>query len=129
MINLLTRLNVIDNSGARLVMCIKSLRGPKRAASVGDLIVVSVKSTRKLPTASSKQQAGKGDVRRALVVRCKKGQKGVDGRQIVFGDNACILVNAKNEPLGTRIVSQTGVIGELISMRTSSKLQALIPKL
>ncbi|KNC76502.1 hypothetical protein SARC_10998 [Sphaeroforma arctica JP610] len=64
-----------------------------------------------------------------ICIDFQKGQKGIDGRQIVFGDNACILVNQKNEPLGTRIVSQTGVIGELISMRTSSKLQSLIPKL
>jgi large subunit ribosomal protein L14 len=93
-----TVLTVADNSGARKVLCFRVLGGSRRRyASVGDIIVVSVKEA--LPNGAVK----KGDVRRAVVVRTRKEIRRPDGSYIRFDDNAAVLVNDAGEPLGTRI--------------------------
>src|SRR3989339_465547 len=93
-----TRLLVADNSGAKKVACIKVLGGSKRRyASVGDIIVASVKDA--LPTSNVK----KGDVVRAVVVRTLKEMSRKDGTYVRFSDNAVVLINPQNEPIGTRI--------------------------
>ena len=98
MIQMQTRLQVADNTGARSVMCIKVLGGSKRRyARVGDLIKVSVKEA--IPRGKVK----KGQVLTALVVRTKKGVRRGDGSQIRFDDNAAILLNAQQAPIGTRV--------------------------
>ena len=91
-------LDVADNSGARKVMCIKVLGGShRRYAPIGDLIKVTVKEA--IPRGKVK----KGQVMTALVVRTKKGVRRGDGSLIKFDDNAAVLLNAQNAPLGTRI--------------------------
>lgn len=91
-------LDVADNSGARRVMCIKVLGGSKRRyARVGDIIKVTVKEA--IPRGKVK----KGQVMNAVVVRTKKGVRRADGSVIRFDDNAAVLLNAQNAPLGTRI--------------------------
>jgi len=98
MIQVETRLQVADNSGAREVMCIKVLGGSKRRyASVGDVIVVSIKDA--LP----KGKVKKGDVHRAVIVRTRQAIKRPDGSEIAFDGNAAVIVNKQNEPIGTRI--------------------------
>ena len=93
-----SRLQVADNSGARKVACIRGLGGTRRKyASVGDVIVVSVKEA--IPHARVK----KGEVRRAVVVRVKKGIHRSDGSIIRFDENAAVLIDAQKEPVGTRI--------------------------
>ena len=93
-----SRLSVADNSGAKVVLCIRVLGGTgKRYASVGDLIVATVKSA--IPGGEIK----KGTVTRAVVVRTKKGIRRADGSYIRFDDNACVLLNATGEMRGTRI--------------------------
>jgi large subunit ribosomal protein L14 len=91
-------LEVADNSGARKVACIRVLGGTgRRYASIGDIIVVSVKDA--VPNARVK----KGEVRRAVVVRTKKGIARPDGSHIRFDDNAAVLLDQAKEPVGTRI--------------------------
>ena len=98
MIQMQTRLNVADNSGAKEVMCIKVLGGSKkRYAGIGDIIIVSIKDA--LPNAKVK----KGDVAKAVVVRSVQKLRRPDGSYIRFDDNAAVLVNAQKEPVGTRI--------------------------
>ena len=98
MIQMQTILDVADNSGARRVMCIKVLGGSKRRyASVGDVIKVSVKD------AAPRGRVKKGDVYIAVVVRTAKGIRRSDGALIKFDNNAAVLLNAKLEPMGTRI--------------------------
>jgi large subunit ribosomal protein L14 len=98
MIQAETRLTVADNSGAKVVYCIKVLGGSRRRyASVGDIIVVSIKEA--MPNAKAK----KGDVLKAVVVRTKKEIKRPDGSYIRFDDNSAVLITANKEPLGTRI--------------------------
>ena len=94
-----TRLTVADNSGAKEVLCIRVLGGTKRRyASLGDKIVVSVKSA--IPNATAK----KGDVHKAVVVRVSKEVRRPDGSYIRFDDNACVLLHkSKDEMIGTRI--------------------------
>jgi len=93
-----SRLNVADNSGAREVLCIRVLGGTgRRYASVGDRIVVTVKSA--LPSSEMK----KGTVSKAVVVRTKKEVRRPDGSYIRFDDNACVLITALGEMRGTRI--------------------------
>ncbi|CAM3316703.1 50S ribosomal protein L14 [Rhodothermus bifroesti] len=93
-----SRLVVADNSGAKEVLCIRVLGGShKRYARVGDKIVVSVKSA--IPGGSVK----KGDVVKAVVVRTKKELRRPDGTYIRFDDNAAVLINNQDEPIGTRI--------------------------
>ncbi len=98
MIQAQTRLKVADNSGAREIMCIRVLGGSrKRYASVGDIIIASVKSAQ--PGAAVK----KGDVIRAVVVRTKQEYGRPDGSHIRFDDNAAVLINPQGNPRGTRI--------------------------
>ena len=98
MIQMQTILDVADNSGARRVMCIKVLGGSKRRyASVGDVLKVSVKD------AAPRGRVKKGDVYNAVVVRTAKGIRRSDGALIKFDNNAAVLLNAKLEPMGTRI--------------------------
>jgi large subunit ribosomal protein L14 len=98
MIQTESRLTVADNSGAREVLCIRVLGGTKRRyASVGDVIVVTVKSA--IPTSDIK----KGTVSKALIVRTKKEIRRADGSYIRFDDNACVLLNPAGEMRGTRI--------------------------
>lgn len=93
-----SRLNVADNSGAKEVLCIRVLGGTRRRyASIGDVIVVTVKSV--VPSGDIK----KGTVSKALIVRTKKAIRRNDGSYIRFGDNACVLLNASGEMRGTRI--------------------------
>lgn len=93
-----SRLNVADNSGAREVLCIRVLGGTgRRYASVGDRIVVTVKSA--IPSSDMK----KGTVSKAVVVRTKKEVRRLDGSYIRFDDNACVLINNLGEMRGTRI--------------------------
>lgn len=98
MIQTETRLNVADNSGAKEVLCIHVLGGTgRRYASVGDIIVVTVKSV--IPSSDMK----KGTVSKAVVVRTKKEIRRPDGSYIRFDDNACVLLNPSGELRGTRI--------------------------
>ena len=98
MIQTQSYLEVADNSGARRVMCIKVLGGShRRYARVGDLIKVTVKEA--IPRGKVK----KGQVMTAVVVRTKKGIRRDDGSTIKFDDNAAVLLNAQNAPIGTRI--------------------------
>ena len=93
-----TRLKVADNSGAKEVLCFKILGGSKRRyASIGDLIVVTVKNA--IPGGEVK----KGDVTRAVVVRTRKEVRRKDGTYIRFDDNAAVLLTSGGEPRGTRI--------------------------
>jgi large subunit ribosomal protein L14 len=98
MIQTETRLRVADNSGAKLVSCIKVLGGSKRRyASVGDIIIVAVKEA--MPNSKVK----KGEVVRAVIVRTAKEIRRVDGSHIRFDDNSAVLISDQGEPLGTRI--------------------------
>ena len=98
MIQTETRLDVADNTGAKSVLCIKVLGGSKRRyASVGDIIKVSVKE------AAPRGRVKKGEVYSAVVVRTAKGIRRSDGSLVKFDGNAAVLLNAKLEPIGTRI--------------------------
>jgi large subunit ribosomal protein L14 len=98
MIQTESRLTVADNSGAKEVLCIRVLGGTRRRyASVGDVIVVTVKSA--IPTSDIK----KGTVSKALIVRTKKEIRRPDGSYIRFDDNACVLLNPAGEMRGSRI--------------------------
>jgi large subunit ribosomal protein L14 len=98
-----SRLRVADNSGAREVLCIRVLGGSgRRYAGVGDVIVATVKQA--IPQAGVK----KGDVVKAVVVRTRKERRRKDGTYIRFDDNACVLIDANNNPRGTRIFGPVG---------------------
>lgn len=98
MIQVCSRLNVADNSGAKQVECVKVLGGSgRRYATVGDIIVVAVKDT--LPTSTIK----KGSIQKAVIVRVSKEYRRADGTYIRFDDNACVLVDDSKNPRGKRI--------------------------
>jgi large subunit ribosomal protein L14 len=98
MIQMQSVLDVADNSGARRVMCIKVLGGShRRYAEIGDIIKVTVKEA--IPRGKVK----KGDVHSAVVVRTRKGVRRPDGAVIRFDRNAAVMLNANNQPIGTRI--------------------------
>ncbi len=98
MIQMQTNLDVADNSGARRVQCIKVLGGTgRRTASVGDVIVVSVKE------AIPRGRVKKGDIHRAVIVRTAKEIRRPDGSAIRFDNNAAVLISHEGEPIGTRI--------------------------
>lgn len=98
MIQQVSRLIVADNSGAKLVKCIKVLGGTKRRyAGIGDIIVVSVKNA--LP----RGQIRKKTIQRAVIVRTRKELRRKDGSYIRFDDNACVIINKEGEPIGTRV--------------------------
>ena len=120
MIQMQTNLDVADNSGARRVQCIKVLGGSKRKyASVGDIIVVSVKEA--LPTARVK----KGEVARAVVVRTKRGYQRPDGTYIKFDTNSAVLITKDNEPIGTRIF---GPVARELRAKRFMKIVSLAPE-
>ncbi|ALE03684.1 50S ribosomal protein L14 [Bartonella ancashensis] len=120
MIQMQTNLDVADNSGARRVMCIKVLGGSKRRyASVGDIIVVSVKDV--IPRGRVK----KGDVMKAVVVRTAKDIRRADGSVIRFDRNAAVLVDNKKEPIGTRIF---GPVPRELRSRNHMKIISLAPE-
>ena len=120
MIQMQTKLDVADNSGARLLQCIKVLGGSKRkTASVGDVIVVSIKE------AIPRGRVKKGDVHRAVIVRTSKEVKRNDGTCIRFDKNAAVLVNKSNEPIGTRIF---GPVTRELRGKRFMKIVALAPE-
>ena len=120
MIQMRTKLDVADNSGARRVGCIKVLGSSKRQyASLGDVIVVSVKDA--IPNSKIK----KGDVVRAVVVRTKKGIRRSDGSYIKFDDNSAVLINQQNEPIGTRIF---GPVARELRAKKFMKIISLAPE-
>jgi len=120
MIQMQSVLDVADNSGARRVQCIKVLGGSKRrTATVGDIIVVSIKE------AAPRGKVKKGDVHRAVIVRTRKDVKRPDGSTIRFDSNAAVLVNANKDPIGTRIFGP--VVRELRAAR-HMKIVSLAPE-
>jgi large subunit ribosomal protein L14 len=120
MIQMETNLDVADNSGARRVQCIKVLGGSKRKyASVGDIIVVSVKE------AIPKGRVKKGQVMKAVVVRTAKGVRRPDGSLIRFDRNAAVLINAQGEPVGTRIF---GPVTRELRGKNHMKIVSLAPE-
>jgi large subunit ribosomal protein L14 len=113
-------LQVADNSGAKRLMCIKVLGGSKRRyASVGDIIVVSVKEA--IPKAKVK----KGDVLKAVVVRTAKEVARPDGSYVRFDDNSAVLINNAREPLGTRIF---GPVARELRAKRFMKIISLAPE-
>lgn len=120
MIQAESRLKVADNSGARKIACIKVLGGSKRRyARVGDVIVASVKEA--LPNA----QVKKGDVVRAVVVRCVKETRRPDGSYIKFDDNAAVVIDQQGNPRGTRIF---GPVARELRDRRYMKIVSLAPE-
>lgn len=120
MIQQQTRLVVADNSGAREVMCIKVLGGSKRRyASVGDVIVVSVK------TATPGAPVKKGTVAKAVIVRTRSSVRRKDGSYVRFGDNAAVIINDSREPKATRIF---GPVARELRERQFMKIVSLAPE-
>ena len=120
MIQQQTNLDVADNSGARRVMCIKVLGGSMRkTASVGDIIVVSIKDA--IPRGKVK----KGEVHRAVIVRTKRDIHRADGSTIRFDKNAAVLIDKQNEPIGTRIF---GPVTRELRAKKFMKIISLAPE-
>ncbi len=120
MIQMQSKLNVADNSGAKEVMCIKVLGGSKRRfASIGDIIVVSIREA--IPTAKVK----KGDVAKAVIVRTVQKLRRPDGSYIRFDDNSAVLINASKEPIGTRIF---GPVARELRAKQFVKIVSLAPE-
>jgi large subunit ribosomal protein L14 len=120
MIQPFTRLKVADNSGAKEIMCIKVLGGSKRRyARAGDIIVASVKKA--LPNGKVK----KGQVVKAVVVRTKKELQRENGSLIRFDDNAAVIIDAKKEPVGTRIF---GPVAREVRYEGFQKITSLAPE-
>lgn len=115
-----TKLTVADNSGAKVLYCIKVLGGSRRRyASIGDVIVVAIKEA--IPNAKVK----KGDVLRAVVVRTKKEIRRPDGSYIRFDDNSAVLIDAQKEPIGTRIF---GPVARELRGKRFMKIISLAPE-
>ena len=120
MIQAESRLTVADNSGAKVLYCIKVLGGSKRRyAGVGDIVVVSVKEA--IPNAKVK----KGDVMKAVVVRTKKEIRRNDGSYIRFDDNSAVLISQNKEPIGTRIF---GPVARELRAQRFMKIISLAPE-
>lgn len=120
MIQMQTRLDVADNSGAKEVMCVKVLGGSKRKfATVGDVIVVSIKD------AIPRGRVKKGQVMKAVVVRIRKDIRRQDGSVIRFDTNAAVLVNNQGEPVGTRIF---GPVPRELRAKNHMKIISLAPE-
>jgi large subunit ribosomal protein L14 len=120
MIQMQTNLDVADNSGARRVQCIKVLGGSHRkTATVGDVIVVSVKE------AIPRGRVKKGDVHQAVIVRTAKEIRRPDGSAIRFDRNAAVLINKQGEPIGTRIF---GPVTRELRARKFMKIVSLAPE-
>ena len=121
MIQMQTTLDVADNSGAKKLVCIKVLGGSKRKyATIGDVITVSVREA--MPNSKVK----KGEVVRAVVVRTAKEIARPDGSYIRFDKNSAVLVNAQNEPVGTRIF---GPVARELRAKKFMKIVSLAPEL
>ena len=120
MIQAESNLQVADNSGARLISCIKVIGGSKRRyARIGDIIVVSVKD------AIPRSKVKKGEVQRAIIVRTKKPLIREDGTSIIFDSNAAVLLDKQNEPIGTRIF---GPVTRELRKRNMMKIVSLAPE-
>ena len=120
MIQVQTELEVADNTGAKRIECIKVLGGSKRRyASIGDVIVVSIKD------AMPKGKVKKGDVNKAVIVRTKKQISRIDGSSIKFDTNAAVLIAANNEPIGTRIF---GPVTRELRAKNHMKIISLAPE-
>jgi large subunit ribosomal protein L14 len=120
MIQTESRLKVADNSGAKEVLCIRVLGGTKRRyASVGDKIVVAIKSA--IPSGGVKA----GTVSKAVIVRVKKEIKRADGSYIRFDENSCVLLNNSDEPRGTRIF---GPVARELREKQFMKIISLAPE-
>ena len=115
-----TRLKVADNSGAKEIMCIRVLGGSfRRDGSIGDVIVASVKSA--TPGGAVK----KGDVVKAVIVRCRKEQRRRDGSYIRFDENAAVLIKEDGEPVGTRVF---GPVARELRDKKFMKIVSLAPE-
>lgn len=115
-----TILNVADNSGAKIVMCIKVLGGSKRRyAGIGNIIKVAIKEA--IPRGKVK----KGEVFRAIVVRTKKGVRRIDGSLIRFDSNSCVILNNTDQPIGTRIF---GPVTRELRIEKFMKIISLAPE-
>ena len=113
-------LDVADNSGAKVVQCLKVLGGSRRRyARLGDIITVSVKEA--VPNSKVK----KGSLARAVVVRTKQGQRRPDGSYIKFDDNSAVLITPQNEPIGTRIF---GPVARELRGKKFMKIISLAPE-
>ena len=113
-------LEIADNSGAKRVLCIKVLGGSKRKyASVGDVITVTVKE------AAPNSKVKKGTVTRAVIVRTAKEMRRADGSYIRFDSNAAVLLNAENEPIGTRIF---GPVARELRAKKFMRIVSLAPE-
>ncbi len=120
MIQMQTRLDVADNSGAKSVMCIKVLGGSRRRyASLGDVVVVTVKDA--IPSAKVK----KGEIVKGVIVRTRKEVNRNDGTYIRFDNNSIVLINAQNEPIGTRIF---GPVARELRAKAFTKIISLAPE-
>jgi len=120
MIQMQTKLDVADNSGAKKLVCIKVLGGSKRKyATIGDIVVVSIREA--MPNSKVK----KGDVARAVIVRTAKEIPRQDGTYIRFDNNSAVLVNAQNEPVGTRIF---GPVARELRAKKFMKIVSLAPE-
>ena len=120
MIQVQTELGVADNTGARVVECIKVLGGSKRrTASVGDQIVVSIKDA--IPNGKVK----KGEVHKAVIVRTKYSIHRNDGSKVKFDNNAAVIVDEKGEPMGTRIF---GPVTKELRSKGQTKIISLAPE-
>ena len=120
MIQMQTKLNVADNSGAKELMCIKVLGGSKRRfATTGVVVVVSIREA--LPNAKVK----KGDVAKAVIVRTVQKFRRADGSYIRFDDNSAVLINASKEPIGTRIF---GPVARELRAKQFVKIVSLAPE-
>jgi large subunit ribosomal protein L14 len=120
MIQMRTILDCADNSGAKRVQCVKVIGGSRRRyASIGDVIVVSIKEA--LPGAKVK----KGDIARAVVVRTRREQSRADGSYIKFDENSAVLINLQFEPIGTRIF---GPVARELRGKKFMKIISLAPE-
>lgn len=120
MIQMQSTLNIADNSGAKLVQCIKVLGGSKRkSASIGDVIVITVKDA--IPRGKVK----KGEIHKAVIVRTAKEIYRTDGSSIKFDNNSAVLINNNGEPLGTRIF---GPVTRELRSKKYMKIISLAPE-
>ena len=132
MLYLKSLVNVLDNSGAQIVECIKVLgKNPKNCARIGDRMVVVVKKAKPIPaslagTVAAQQKLRRGDIRHAVVVRTKQPTQRPDVTQIRFEDNACVLLQPNTtDPVGTRV---TGVVARELKEKGYNKLVLLAPR-
>ena len=122
MIQMRTTLEVADNSGAKLVQCIKVLGGSRRRyATIGDVIVVAIKEVSGGPASKVK----KGETARAVIVRTRREQSRPDGSYIKFDENSAVLVTKENEPIGTRIF---GPVARELRGKKFMKIVSLAPE-